>query len=65
MFKIIAVMKLESKFVAQSELLTRYAFVKHWCPSVATKSKYGKVCKSYILTLPHSQGHGMSVKGEE
>ena len=27
--------------------------------------KYGKISKSYILTPPHPQGHGMSVKREE
>ena len=27
-----------------------------WMPLVATKSKYGKISKSYILTLPHQRG---------
>ena len=34
-------------------------------PPAATKSKYGKICKSQILTLPHPQGHVMSVKCEQ
>ena len=35
-------------------------------PAAATKSKYGKIIsKSYILTLPHPQGHVMSVRCEE
>ena len=32
---------------------------------VATKSKYGKISKSQILTPPHPQGHVMSVKCEQ
>ena len=32
-------------------------------PPAATKSKYGKICKSYILTSP--LGHGMWVKCEQ
>ena len=31
----------------------------------ATKSKYGKISKSYILTPPHPQGHGMSLYCEQ
>ena len=31
----------------------------------ATKAKYGKISKSYILTPPHPQVHGMSVKCEQ
>ena len=31
----------------------------------ATKSKYGKISKSYILTLSNPQEHVMSVKCEE
>ena len=34
-------------------------------PPAATKSKYGKNLKSYILTPPDPQGHRMSVKCEE
>ena len=34
-------------------------------PPAATKPKYGKISKSYILTLPQPQGHVMSVKCEE
>ena len=34
-------------------------------PPAATKSKYGKIFKSYILTPPNPQGYGMSVKCEE
>ena len=30
-------------------------------PPVALKSKSGKICKSYILTPPHSEGHVMQV----
>ena len=32
---------------------------------MATKSKYGKISKSQILTPPNPQGHGMSVKFEK
>ena len=31
----------------------------------ATKSKYGKISKSQILTPPHPWGHVMSVKCEQ
>ena len=34
-------------------------------PPAATKSKYGKIPKSKILTPPHSQGHVMLVKYEQ
>ena len=34
-------------------------------PQAATKSNYGKISKSYILTPPHSQGLVMSVKCEQ
>ena len=36
-----------------------------WLPPAAKKSKYNKVSKSYTLTPPHPQGHGMSVKYEQ
>ena len=39
--------------------------MKHGCPPAATKSKYGKISKSQILTQPHPQGHVMSVKCEQ
>ena len=38
---------------------------KHNVVQAATKSKYGKISKSQILTLPHPQGHVMSVKCEQ
>ena len=34
-------------------------------PTAATKSKYGKIFKSYILTLPDPQGRVMSVNCEQ
>ena len=34
-------------------------------PPAATKSNMAKISKSYILTPPRPQGHGMSVKCEE
>ena len=34
-------------------------------PPAATKSKYGKISKSQILTPPHPQGRVMSVKCEQ
>ena len=34
-------------------------------PPAATKSKYGKISKSQILTTPHPQGHVMSVRCEQ
>ena len=34
-------------------------------PPVATKSKYGKISKSQILTPPKPQGHVISVKCEK
>ena len=34
-------------------------------PPAATKSKNGKIFKSYILTLPIPQGHEMSLKCEQ
>ena len=44
---------------------TRHEFVKHGCPWRATKSKCGKIFKSYILTLLHPKGHVMSAKCDE
>ena len=40
-------------------------FVKHGCPRRQQSHNMAKVSKSYILTLPHPQGPGMSVKCEE
>ena len=34
-------------------------------PPAATKSKYGKISKSYILTPPIPQGYVMSLKCEQ
>ena len=34
-------------------------------PPAATKSKYGKISKSQILTTPHPQGRVMSVRCEQ
>ena len=43
-------------------ILTRHVFVKHGCPR---RQQSRNMAKSYILTPPHPQGHGMSVKCEE
>ena len=40
-------------------------FVKHGCPRRQQSQNMAKISKSYILTPPHPQGHGMSVKCEE
>ena len=40
-------------------------FVKHGCPRRQPSQNMAKISKSYILTPPHPQGHGMSVKCEE
>ena len=40
-------------------------FVKHGCPWRQESQNMAKISKSYILTLPHPQGHAMSVKCEE
>ena len=40
-------------------------FVKHGCPRRQQSQNMAKICKSYILTPPHPQGHGMSMKCEE
>ena len=40
-------------------------FVKHGCPRRQQSQNMTKISKSYILTPPHPQGHGMSVKCEE
>ena len=40
-------------------------FVKHGCPRRQQNQNMAKISKSYILTPPHPQGHGMSVKCEE
>ena len=44
---------------------TRHVFVKHGCPRRQQSQNMAKISKSYILTLPHPQGHGISVKCEE
>ena len=44
---------------------TRHVFVKHGCPRRQPSLNMAKISKSYILTLPHPQGHVMSVKCEE
>ena len=43
------------------EILTRHVFVKHGCPRRQQSPNMAKICKSYILTQPHPQGHVMSV----
>ena len=40
-------------------------FVKHRCPRQQQSQNMAKISKKYILTLPHPQGHVMSVKCEE
>ena len=45
--------------------LTRHVFVKHRWPWWQQSQNIAKICKSYILTLPHPKGHGMSMKCEE
>ena len=40
-------------------------FVKHGCLRRQPSQNMAKIFKSYILTPPHPQGHGMSVKCEE
>ena len=44
---------------------TRHVFVKHGCPWRQQSQNLTKISKSHILTPPHLQGHGMSVKCEE
>ena len=44
---------------------TRHVFVKHGCPRRQQSQTMAKISKSYILTLPHPQGHVMSVKCEQ
>ena len=39
--------------------------MKHGCPRRQQSQNIAKISKSYILTPPHPQGHGMSVKCEE
>ena len=46
-------------------LKTRHVFVKHGCPRRQQSQNMAKISKSYILTPPDPQGHGMSVKCEE
>ena len=40
-------------------------FVKHGCPRRQQSQTMAKISKSYILTPPHPQGHGVSVKCKE
>ena len=40
-------------------------FVKHWCPRRQQSQNMAKISKSYILTPPHPQGHGMPMKCEQ
>ena len=44
---------------------TRQVFEKHRCPRRQQSWNMAKISKSYILTSPHPQGHGMSVKCEQ
>ena len=44
---------------------TRHVFVKHGCPRWQQCQNMAKISKSYILTPPNPQGHGLSVKCEE
>ena len=44
---------------------TRHVFVKTRMTPAATKWKYGKISKSYIMSQSHPQGHVMSVKCEQ
>ena len=45
--------------------VTRHVFVKHGCPRRQQCHNMAKICKSYILTPPHPQGHVMSETYEE
>ena len=47
------------------KIKTRHVFVKHGCPRRQQTQNMAKISKSYILTPPHPQGHGISVKCEE
>ena len=40
-------------------------FVKHGCPQRQQNQNMAKILKSYILTPPYPQVHGMSVKCEQ
>ena len=43
--------------IEQQQLLDKTRRVcETWMPPAATKSKYGKISESYILTLPHPKG---------
>ena len=44
---------------------TRHVFVKHGCPRWQQSQNMANISKSYLLTSPHPQGHGMSVKCKE
>ena len=44
---------------------TRHVFVKHRCSQWQQSQNMAKIFKSYILTPPYPQGHGMSVKCEQ
>ena len=57
--------KSRSKFKVKVTKSTRHVFVKHGCPRRQQSRNLAKIYKSYIFTLPHSQGHGMSVKCEK
>ena len=54
-------------FIPQTgiQVRTRHVFVKHGCPRWQQSQNMAKISKSHILTLPHPQGHVMSVKYEE
>ena len=52
-------------YMQKSTAKTRLVFVKHGCPRWQQSQIMAKISKSYILTPPHPQGHGMSVKCEE
>ena len=49
----------------KKQSLTRHVLVKHGFPRRQQSQNMAKISESYILTLPHPQGHMMSVKCEE
>ena len=64
--KVYAVMlKSADYYGAICKFETRHGFVKQGCPRRQQSQTMAKLSKSYILTPPHPQGHGMSLKCEE
>ena len=49
----------------KTQQINKTCVCEHGCPRQEQSYNMAKISKSYILTPPHPQGHGMSVKCEQ